>query len=84
MSQISNEMAEFVQIANYGIGGQYGTHWDPVGDDLKDVPVRRVDGDRVATFMVYLSDVELAGKPYKNTLLHIISRFLRLWWNTHW
>lgn len=61
--------SESYQIANYGIGGQYGTHFDPSGfldqtykkrPEHKGVYYQAV-GDRIATFMIYLSDVEAGG-----------------------
>ena len=55
------------QVANYGIGGVYNAHPDPMlyatSRDLDED--KKVDfvtrGDRLATFMGYLSDVELGG-----------------------
>ena len=56
--------SEAYQIANYGLGGQYGTHYDSHGflnPDQKRSIYAEAIGDRVATFMAYLSDVELGG-----------------------
>ena len=60
--------SESYQVANYGIGGQYGAHWD-ASDSLsgsKELPVdqqvySKATGDRMSTFMAYLSDVEVGG-----------------------
>ena len=64
MSHDFNTLPSLFQIANYGIGGHYGTHQDPMfvykepeylaklGDQEE-----YVTGDRMATFMLYLSDV---------------------------
>ncbi|KAH7636267.1 vacuolar protein sorting-associated protein 33a-like protein [Dermatophagoides farinae] len=58
---------ELVQIANYGIGGHYVPHYDYL---IKDKPENQrtnisekdqYAGDRIATFMFYLSDVEVGG-----------------------
>ncbi|KAF5898402.1 prolyl 4-hydroxylase subunit alpha-2 isoform X2, partial [Clarias magur] len=53
------ETAELLQVANYGIGGQYEPHFDfsrrPFDSNLK------VDGNRLATFLNYMSDVEAGG-----------------------
>ena len=40
--------------ANYGMGGQYGAHYDPHNyyEDKRDSPVYLDMGDRFATFMV--------------------------------
>ena len=59
------------QVANYGIGGHYSAHQDPmfVYKEPTDLPVRNIEedphikrepyitGDRMSTFMIYLSEV---------------------------
>ena len=59
---------ESYQVANYGIGGQYKPHLDPSGyfqspETLirESLPFFRATGDRLATFMAYLEDVEVGG-----------------------
>ena len=55
-------------MANYGIGGQYGAHFDANDKlganekphDMQDVYHKAV-GDRISTFMAYLNDVEAGG-----------------------
>uniref|UniRef100_UPI00358EE987 prolyl 4-hydroxylase subunit alpha-2-like isoform X2 n=1 Tax=Myxine glutinosa TaxID=7769 RepID=UPI00358EE987 len=51
--------AELLQVANYGIGGQYEPHFDfsrrPFDMNL------RTEGNRIATFLVYLTDVPAGG-----------------------
>ena len=50
------------QVANYGIGGQYSKHWDAVGEGGPNIHKGfENDGDRIQTFMAYLSDVEAGG-----------------------
>ncbi|XP_076024955.1 prolyl 4-hydroxylase subunit alpha-2-like isoform X2 [Genypterus blacodes] len=53
------DTAELLQVANYGVGGQYEPHYDfsrrPFDNILK------VDGNRLATFLNYMSDVEAGG-----------------------
>ncbi|KAM4544737.1 prolyl 4-hydroxylase subunit alpha-2 isoform 2-T2 [Odontesthes bonariensis] len=53
------QTAELLQVANYGVGGQYEPHFDfsrrPFDSNLK------VDGNRLATFLNYMSDVEAGG-----------------------
>ncbi|KAM4620510.1 prolyl 4-hydroxylase subunit alpha-2-like [Polymixia lowei] len=53
------ETAELLQVANYGVGGQYEPHYDfsrrPFDSILK------ADGNRLATFLNYMSDVEAGG-----------------------
>ncbi|XP_009293964.1 prolyl 4-hydroxylase subunit alpha-2 isoform X2 [Danio rerio] len=53
------DTAELLQVANYGVGGQYEPHFDfsrrPFDSNLK------VDGNRLATYLNYMSDVEAGG-----------------------
>ncbi|XP_051533936.1 prolyl 4-hydroxylase subunit alpha-2-like isoform X2 [Myxocyprinus asiaticus] len=53
------DTAELLQVANYGVGGQYEPHYDfsrrPFDTNLK------VDGNRLATYLNYMSDVEAGG-----------------------
>uniref|UniRef100_A0A3Q3WK13 procollagen-proline 4-dioxygenase n=1 Tax=Mola mola TaxID=94237 RepID=A0A3Q3WK13_MOLML len=53
------DTAELLQVANYGVGGQYEPHFDfsrrPFDSNL------RIDGNRLATFLNYMSDVEAGG-----------------------
>uniref|UniRef100_A0A7N6BXL1 procollagen-proline 4-dioxygenase n=1 Tax=Anabas testudineus TaxID=64144 RepID=A0A7N6BXL1_ANATE len=53
------DTAELLQVANYGVGGQYEPHFDfsrrPFDSNLK------LDGNRLATFLNYMSDVEAGG-----------------------
>ena len=61
-----------LKVANYGIGGHYTSHQDPmfVYKEPTDAPVLNTDrdsnsansksyvtGDRMSTFMIYLSEV---------------------------
>ncbi|XP_035482583.1 prolyl 4-hydroxylase subunit alpha-2 isoform X2 [Scophthalmus maximus] len=63
------DTAELLQVANYGVGGQYEPHYDfsrrPFDTNLqKDEPdafKRLGTGNRVATFLNYMSDVEAGG-----------------------
>ncbi len=49
------------QVANYGIGGVYNHHTDAGGEGYAILPGPQDHGDRIQTFMVYLSDVEAGG-----------------------
>merc|ERR1711892_198490 len=55
--------SEAFQIANYGLGGQYSQHLDPHGhwEGKSTHPIHSLTGDRLATIMVYLTDVEAGG-----------------------
>ncbi|XP_034033887.1 prolyl 4-hydroxylase subunit alpha-2-like isoform X2 [Thalassophryne amazonica] len=59
ISGLTVNTAELLQVANYGVGGQYEPHYDfsrrPFDSNLK------VDGNRLATFLNYMSDVEAGG-----------------------
>ncbi|XP_073476778.1 prolyl 4-hydroxylase subunit alpha-2 isoform X2 [Aquarana catesbeiana] len=53
------DTAELLQVANYGMGGQYEPHFDfsrrPFDPNLKS------EGNRLATYLNYMSDVEAGG-----------------------
>ncbi|XP_006888152.1 PREDICTED: prolyl 4-hydroxylase subunit alpha-2 isoform X1 [Elephantulus edwardii] len=53
--------AELLQVANYGMGGQYEPHFDFSRSDEQDVFKSLGTGNRVATFLNYMSDVEAGG-----------------------
>ena len=52
-----------MQVANYGLGGQYDTHIDPHGYWEGRAGNRQfeVTGDRLATIMVYLQSIQAGG-----------------------
>lgn len=50
--------AELLQVCNYGIGGHYDPHFD-YSTEVRDVHVG--DGRRIATALMYLTDVTLGG-----------------------
>ena len=63
--------SEAYQVANYGLGGQYTPHPDAIGyhnpskegqgSSNKNTKYYSLVGDRLATFMVYLSNVDFGG-----------------------
>ncbi|XP_058982692.1 uncharacterized protein LOC101899183 [Musca domestica] len=59
MTGMDTEGSEALQIMNYGLGGHYDTHYDffNVSSGLKVVK----EGDRIATVLIYLSEVEQGG-----------------------
>ena len=82
--------AEYFQIANYGIGGLYKTHTDNVIHP--DVPHEQQDpwnlyvGDRIATLMVYLTDVEAGGAtvfPRAGVTCWPRKGSAAFWWNLY-
>ncbi|XP_045138531.1 prolyl 4-hydroxylase subunit alpha-1-like [Portunus trituberculatus] len=66
-TSVTNDDAEMLQVANYGIGGHYNPHHDyllvdKTEEELNNIhPRELVLGDRIATFMFYLSDVTRGG-----------------------
>ncbi|XP_051552834.1 prolyl 4-hydroxylase subunit alpha-1-like [Myxocyprinus asiaticus] len=48
---LSIKTAEPLQVQNYGIGGRYEPHYDASDDE----------DERIATFLIYMSDVEIGG-----------------------
>nr|XP_039269092.1 prolyl 4-hydroxylase subunit alpha-1-like [Styela clava] len=57
---LSMKSAEDLQIANYGVGGQYETHYDFVRSSDKRTFDENV-GNRIATMLFYLTNVEYGG-----------------------
>ena len=57
-SKLSVKSAELLQVANYGIGGQYEPHYDYARPGEK---VAFKNGNRIATWLNYMSDVEAGG-----------------------
>lgn len=66
-TDVEGDDAEMLQVANYGIGGHYNPHHDyllvdKTAHELENIhPRELVLGDRIATFMFYLSDVTRGG-----------------------
>ncbi|XP_059177300.1 prolyl 4-hydroxylase subunit alpha-2-like isoform X2 [Physella acuta] len=52
--------AEELQIANYGLGGHYEPHFDFARRKKKSA-LEEANGNRIATFLNYMSDVEAGG-----------------------
>ncbi|XP_046876302.1 prolyl 4-hydroxylase subunit alpha-2 isoform X2 [Hypomesus transpacificus] len=55
------QTAELLQVANYGVGGQYEPHFDFSRRDEPDAFKTLGTGNRVATFLNYMTDVEAGG-----------------------
>uniref|UniRef100_A0A183VC61 Fe2OG dioxygenase domain-containing protein n=1 Tax=Toxocara canis TaxID=6265 RepID=A0A183VC61_TOXCA len=60
MTNLNQETAEELQAQNYGIGGHYEPHFDFARRGEKD-PYRIGMGNRIATVLIYMSDVESGG-----------------------
>ncbi|XP_046805688.1 prolyl 4-hydroxylase subunit alpha-1 [Lucilia cuprina] len=82
ISGFDMDNAETMQVANYGIGGQYESHHDYLGSDYKSGFV----GDRISTNMFYLADVEEGGYtvfPYLDVYSKPIKGSMIMWYNLH-
>ncbi|XP_048472232.1 prolyl 4-hydroxylase subunit alpha-1 isoform X2 [Rhincodon typus] len=53
--------AEELQVANYGVGGQYEPHHDFARKDEPDAFKELGTGNRIATWLFYMSDVAAGG-----------------------
>ncbi|XP_066555459.1 prolyl 4-hydroxylase subunit alpha-3 isoform X1 [Amia ocellicauda] len=77
--------AEYLQVVNYGIGGHYEPHFDHATSDSS--PLYKLkSGNRVATFMIYLSSVEAGGSTafiYANFSVPVVKNAALFWWNLH-
>ncbi|KAM7360660.1 prolyl-4-hydroxylase-alpha SG2 isoform 2-T2 [Cochliomyia hominivorax] len=77
--------AEAMQVANYGIGGQYESHYDYLSHFLNKTDTDFV-GDRISTNMFYLSDVEEGGYtvfPFLDIYSKPIKGSMIMWYNLH-
>ncbi|CAF4694094.1 unnamed protein product [Rotaria sp. Silwood1] len=61
LTNLSMATAEDLQIANYGVGGHYEPHFDFARKTEKDAFSSFGAGNRIATWLTYLSDVEKGG-----------------------
>ncbi|XP_022793507.1 prolyl 4-hydroxylase subunit alpha-1-like isoform X2 [Stylophora pistillata] len=58
---LDSEHSEALQVANYGIAGHYDPHHDFLQNPDGSLPSNVIDGDRIATVLFYMSDVEAGG-----------------------
>ncbi|XP_076051189.1 prolyl 4-hydroxylase subunit alpha-1 [Oratosquilla oratoria] len=61
LTGLNMETAEELQVANYGIGGHYEPHFDYARREEKDAFKSLGTGNRIATFLFYMTDVEAGG-----------------------
>ncbi|EDO36263.1 predicted protein [Nematostella vectensis] len=58
---LNTNTGECLQVNNYGVGGHYEPHFDH-SLDMENSPIASLgQGNRIATFMFYLSEVEAGG-----------------------
>uniref|UniRef100_A0A667WF20 procollagen-proline 4-dioxygenase n=1 Tax=Myripristis murdjan TaxID=586833 RepID=A0A667WF20_9TELE len=76
---------EYLQVVNYGIGGHYEPHFDHATSTSSPL-FKLKTGNRVATFMIYLSSVEAGGSTafiYANFSVPVVQNAAIFWWNLH-
>uniref|UniRef100_A0A8C6TFG5 Prolyl 4-hydroxylase subunit alpha-3 n=1 Tax=Neogobius melanostomus TaxID=47308 RepID=A0A8C6TFG5_9GOBI len=82
---VNHPFGEYLQVVNYGIGGHYEPHFDHA--TVPTSPVYTLNtGNRVATFMIYLSSVEAGGSTafiYANFSVPVDEKAAIFWWNLH-
>ncbi|XP_037812171.1 prolyl 4-hydroxylase subunit alpha-1-like [Lucilia sericata] len=88
MTNLNMKYSEDHQFANYGIGGHYGEHHDFFYEAF--LTPERVSlfemGNRIATVLIYLSDVEQGGGtafPYMKSHLLPKKGAAAFWYNLH-
>uniref|UniRef100_UPI00358E9E64 prolyl 4-hydroxylase subunit alpha-1-like n=1 Tax=Myxine glutinosa TaxID=7769 RepID=UPI00358E9E64 len=78
------DTAEELQVANYGLAGQYEPHFDFGSDNEPDAFEELGTGNRIATFLFYMSDVTAGGYTVF-TDLHAVVKPLKgsavFWYN---
>ncbi|XP_055353876.1 prolyl 4-hydroxylase subunit alpha-2-like [Paramacrobiotus metropolitanus] len=84
-------IAENLQINNYGIGGHYSAHydffanvWDPSAPPKGPILNFTIWGDRIATFLAYMTNVEAGGAtvfPRLNLTLFPEKGSAAFWYN---
>ncbi|GAU94967.1 hypothetical protein RvY_06661-2 [Ramazzottius varieornatus] len=88
VTNLDMRIAEELQVANYGIGGHYDAHFDHFRT-LYEINHKHIDGewgDRMATFLLYMSDVEAGGAtvfPRINLTLYPAKGSAAFWFNLH-
>ncbi|XP_051254366.1 prolyl 4-hydroxylase subunit alpha-3 isoform X1 [Dicentrarchus labrax] len=82
---VKHPYGEYLQVVNYGIGGHYEPHFDHATSPTSPV-FKLKTGNRVATFMIYLSSVEAGGSTafiYANFSVPVVEKAAVFWWNLH-
>ncbi|KAI1902941.1 hypothetical protein AGOR_G00021480 [Albula goreensis] len=78
---LDTKMAEMLQVANYGIGGQYEPHYD--SKLANDAEFHKLGG-RIATTLIYMTDVNVGGAtvfPSIGAALQPIKGSAVFWYN---
>ncbi|RDD40076.1 Prolyl 4-hydroxylase subunit alpha-2 [Trichoplax sp. H2] len=85
---LTSETAEPLQIANYGIGGHYEPHLDFIESEDKEALSEYTSriGNRIATVLIYLSNVEAGGAtvfPKAGVRVEPRQGSAAFWYNMH-
>uniref|UniRef100_A0A3Q2PG37 Prolyl 4-hydroxylase subunit alpha-3 n=1 Tax=Fundulus heteroclitus TaxID=8078 RepID=A0A3Q2PG37_FUNHE len=83
---VKHPYGEFLQVVNYGIGGHYEPHFDHATQSPSSPVFKLKTGNRVATFMIYLSPVEAGGSTafiHANFSVPVVENAAIFWWNLH-
>jgi len=83
MTGLSMKSAESLQVQKYGIAGFYKSHYDFTGG-LNVSSKSFEEGDRIATFLLYLNDVEKGGAtafPYLRAKISAEKGAATFWYN---
>ncbi|XP_046362969.1 prolyl 4-hydroxylase subunit alpha-1-like isoform X2 [Haliotis rufescens] len=83
---LSMDTAEELQVANYGLGGHYEPHFDFARKEEKDAFKSLGTGNRIATFLFYMSDVAAGGAtvfPYIGVKLFPKKGTAAFWYNLY-
>uniref|UniRef100_A0AAY4CXG9 Prolyl 4-hydroxylase subunit alpha-1 n=1 Tax=Denticeps clupeoides TaxID=299321 RepID=A0AAY4CXG9_9TELE len=78
------QTAEELQVANYGVGGQYEPHFDFGRKDEPDAFKELGTGNRIATWLFYMSDVAAGGAtvfPEVGAVVRPIKGTAVFWYN---
>ena len=59
MTGLDQELAEMLQIANYGLGGHYEPHFDMAMDDEVTQLNTKLNGNRIATVLFYVRHLDI-------------------------
>ncbi|XP_048758000.2 prolyl 4-hydroxylase subunit alpha-1-like isoform X1 [Ostrea edulis] len=86
VSSLNVETAEELQIANYGLGGQYEPHFDFARKEEKSAFRDLGSGNRIATWLTYMTDVDAGGAtvfPYIGVKLFPEKGAAAFWYNLY-
>lgn len=86
LTGLTHETAEELQVVNYGIGGHYEPHFDFARREEKDAFKSLGTGNRIATWINYMSEVKAGGAtvfPNLGLTLWPEKGSAAFWWNLY-